>query len=181
MRHIPNILSWFRISLIPLLVYLVIRGELFWAAIVLIVSAITDLLDGFLARKFDWTSQVGKALDPLADKLTQITVCALFVVFFPQFWGFFAFLILKELVMLVIGVHLYRKGTKIDGSRVFGKVTTTLFYLSVIVIALLPNVPAFVVYVLLTATIGFAIAAIFIYAPMYRKKCKAEKEAAIAK
>jgi len=150
MRHIPNILSSFRILLIPFFVALALRGELFWAGVLLIISGITDLLDGLLARRFDWVSSLGKVLDPIADKLTQITVCVLFALILGGwFWLFFAFLIFKELMMLGMGLYLVRKDVKIQGARLLGKVTTGLFFLTMVLIALFPALPVVVKYVLL--------------------------------
>lgn len=152
MRHIPNVLSSFRIVLIPFFAYFAARGELVLAAVILIVSAVTDLLDGFLARRFGWVSNLGKILDPIADKLTQIVVCVLFVTLFPALWPFFAVLIFKELTMLVLGSILLKRGIPFGGSRWFGKGTTAFFYLSMILIALFPALPLPVVYALLIIT-----------------------------
>lgn len=177
MRHIPNILSVFRIVLIPFLVYLVIDEEMFQAALVLILSGITDLLDGFLARQFSWESRVGKVLDPMADKLTQITVCVLFAVTLGGwFWAFFGFLVFKEAVMLGMGAYLWRKGAKVEGSRWFGKVTTVLFYLSVIIIAIWPGLPDGVVYGLLGVTSLVALFAGLKYIPDFRGYWKQVEE-----
>ena len=176
MRHIPNILSSFRIVLIPFFVIHVIRGEMVAAAIVLIVSGLTDLLDGFLARRFQWVTQLGKVLDPFADKLTQITVCVLFfVVFGHQFRLFFAFLIFKELVMLLTGAYLFRKDVKINGARWFGKVATALFYFSMILIALFPVLPVEVKYALLITICVCELIAGLWYLPefrLYRRQTK---------
>ena len=162
MRHIPNILSSFRIVLIPFFVVHVIRGEMVSAAIVLIVSGLTDLLDGFLARRFQWVTQLGKVLDPFADKLTQITICVLFALRFGGFFQlFFAILVLKEIVMLILGTYFYTKGVKLEGARLFGKVTTVLFYLAVIVIALAPRLPHIFIYaMLLVVTVSAVISAV---------------------
>lgn len=176
MRHIPNILSSFRILLIPFLIYLVLRGEMFFAALILILSGISDLLDGFLARRFGWTSQVGKVLDPLADKLTQITICVLFALRFGGFFRpFFAILIFKEIVMLILGMYFYKKGVKLEGARFFGKVATVLFYLVVIVIALVPTLPHYLIYAMLAAVTISAVTAAVLYWPnfmAYRKSVK---------
>jgi len=173
MRHIPNILSAFRIVLIPLLIYLVVAGEMFQAALILILSGVTDLLDGFLARRLGWESRVGKVLDPMADKLTQITICVLFAaVLGGRFWIFFGFLVFKEAVMLGLGAYLWRKGVKIEGSRWFGKVTAVLFYLSVIVIALWPSLPEWAVYGLLGITSLVALFAGLKYIPDFRGYCR---------
>ena len=169
MHHIPNILTSFRILLVPLLVHQVLIGAMSSAAVILIVSGLTDLLDGFLARRFGWVSRLGKLLDPVADKLTQITVYVLFAITFAaQFWFFFAFLIFRELLMLALGGYLLKKGVKLEGSRWFGKVTTALFYASMVSIALFPYLPLGVIYVLLAAISVFALITLLSYIPEFR-------------
>jgi len=173
MRHIPNILSSFRILLIPVLVYFVFQREMFYAALTLIVSGLTDLLDGFLARRFGWTSQVGKVLDPFADKLTQIAICVSFAIMLGGLlWIFFAVLVFKEFLMLALGAYFYKKGVKLEGSRIFGKVTTALFYLVVILIALIPTLPSLLIYAMLGVVTICALTAGVLYWPdiaAYRK------------
>jgi len=137
-----------------------------FAAFILIFSGLTDLFDGFLARRFGWVSQVGKVLDPLADKLTQITICVLFAVTLGGLlWIFFAVLVFKEFVMLLLGAYFYKKGVKLEGARFLGKMTTVLFYLAVIVIALVPALPAFVIYAMLAVVTVSAIIAGVLYWP----------------
>jgi len=166
MRHIPNILSSLRILLIPFLIYFVLQGEMFFAALTLIFSGLSDLLDGCLARKFGWVSQIGKVLDPLADKLTQITICVLFALRFGGFvWLFFTILVCKEIVMLILGAYFYRKGVKLEGARLFGKVTTVLFYLAVIVIALIPTLSRCFLYSMLSIVTISAVVSAVLYWP----------------
>ena len=168
MRHIPNILSFFRIILIPFFVMLALRGNMFWTGMLLIISGVTDLLDGFLARQFNWISGLGKVLDPIADKLTQITVCVLFALILGGwFWLFFAFLIFKELVMLILGLYLVKRDVKIQGARLLGKITTGLFYFSMVLIALFPALPAAVKYVLLLGVCVCALITGLRYIPVF--------------
>ena len=79
MKHIPNILSKFRIVMIPFYLIAIFNEDKLGAGLILIVSGITDLLDGFLARQFNWMSEIGKLLDPLADKLTQTAISLSFI------------------------------------------------------------------------------------------------------
>ena len=71
---IPNMLSFLRLALIPVILWLYLSGELVWAAVVIVLSSITDIVDGYIARTFNMISDFGKAIDPVADKLTQIAV-----------------------------------------------------------------------------------------------------------
>jgi len=142
---------------------------MFYTALILILSGLSDLLDGFLARRFDWVSQLGKVLDPMADKLTMITVCVLFAFTFRGFFQlFFAILVVKEIVMLALGVYFYKKGVKLKGARSFGKVATVLFYLVVIVIALIPALPRYAIYAMLAVMTVSAVIAAVLYWPDIR-------------
>ena len=167
MRHIPNLLSAFRIVLIPFFVCHVLQANMLTAAIILIISALTDMLDGFLARRFNWITLVGKVLDPMADKLTQIAVCVLFLLRFPQFWVFFAVLMLKDLVILTVSAYLLKNKAPFSGAKWFGKVATSLFYVSMILIALIPNMPDWAIYVLLGATTFCAFLSLSLYIPEF--------------
>ena len=70
---IPNLLSLVRLAMIPLLLWLYLeKREYLWTAVVVVLSGATDIVDGIIARKYDLISDLGKALDPVADKLTQI-------------------------------------------------------------------------------------------------------------
>ena len=71
---LPNLLSFFRILLIPLIIWLYFRAEYWWAFGMLLLSGATDVVDGWIARTFHLVSDFGKAIDPVADKLTQIAV-----------------------------------------------------------------------------------------------------------
>ena len=73
LRYIPNILSVIRLSLVPLFIYLFFKGENVSAVVVFAISGVTDFLDGFIARKYDCASNLGKLLDPMADTLTQFS------------------------------------------------------------------------------------------------------------
>ena len=168
-RHIPNILSAFRIALIPLIAWQLYGDNTAEAAVILVVSALTDLLDGALARRFDWVSVLGKVLDPAADKLTQMTVCVLLAIKMPSMWYFFVFLLGKELVMLVLGGFLVKKKVKLEGSRLFGKLVTTLFYVVMIALLAFPNLPGWARVLMLCVVTVFALFAGLMYIPQYRE------------
>lgn len=167
MRHIPNALSVFRIVLIPFFVVQFISGNTMNAAVILALSGLTDLLDGQLARRFGWVSQLGKLLDPAADKLTQVTVCVVLAIYLRQYWGFFVILLVKDLVMLILGGYLLKKEIKLDGARWFGKVTTALFYLSMVLVVFFPDMPSWGINLLLGLTTGSALCAGLLYLPQF--------------
>lgn len=182
MKHIPNILSVFRIVLIPFFVWQMQEGQTLTAAVILIVSGLTDFLDGFLARRFHWVSNVGKVLDPLSDKLTQVTVCILLIIQLRDYWYFFAIMLFKELVMLALGSRLVKNRVKIDGARWFGKVVTILFYVIMVALLLFPNMPPQLVFALLLIVTASALIAGTLYIPeylRYHRKLKENREATL--
>ncbi len=130
--NVPNALSIFRIVLIPVfcIVYFWQNPYApFWAGLVLLLSFCTDILDGYIARKFNQITDLGKILDPVADKLTQVAVvlCLYFAKVVPLFVPiFFA---AKELIIMIGGALLMKDKSIVVSASWFGKVGTGLFYI----------------------------------------------------
>lgn len=169
MKNIPNILSLFRIILIPFFVWQMMKGQTTAAAIILVVSALTDLLDGFLARRFGWVTQLGKVLDPTADKLTQVTVCIVLAINLRPYWIFFALILFKDLVMLIIGGYLFKNGIKIEGAKWFGKLATAFFYIAMCLIVFFPTISPLFTRILLTLTLICTFTAGILYIPQLQR------------
>ena len=131
LKHIPNILTILRFVLIPVILYFIFAGNYILAFIFFTLSGITDILDGAIARKFNLISNFGKLMDPLADKLTQISVLATLV--FKGIIPFWILLIviLKELIMIIGASFLYGKDVVVY-SKWFGKLATVLFYVAIV-------------------------------------------------
>lgn len=126
---IPNLLSLFRLILIPVIVWLYwVRKDYFPVGVLLIVSGLTDLADGYIARRFHAVSNVGKILDPIADKLTQAAMLFCLVTRFPLMAAPFGFLVIKEIFIGTTGLLMIRKTGKVVGADFHGKVATTLLY-----------------------------------------------------
>lgn len=176
MKHIPNILSVFRIVLIPFFVWMMLTDRTTIAAGILLISGLTDLFDGQLARKFNWVSAVGKVLDPVADKLTMVTVCIIMAIRLYRYWYFFAIILLKDLVMLVLGGGLIKKGVKLEGAKWFGKVVTFMFYAVMLLILFIPSMPSWLQVALLCLTAVCALGAGVMYIPEYLAYRKSAKE-----
>lgn len=144
---IPNILSVFRILLLPFFVTLYLQAETNWeflrSTIVLAVSALTDLADGKIARKFNMISELGKVLDPIADKLTHITIAFCLCWRFPQMIYVLILLVIKELSMMIMALYgTFRKNKKIwDSAQWYGKVCTTIVFVVFIALVLFPAMP----------------------------------------
>lgn len=141
---IPNLLSLFRILLIPVYTVLFLRAEKlsdYWlAAGILAVSTLTDLVDGKIARRFNMITQLGIVLDPLADKLTQCTMLVCLAVRHPVLWYLFALFTVKETFMLVMGIINLRRKKMLRGALFSGKVCTALLFISMVIMVLLPDI-----------------------------------------
>ena len=131
-ENIPNILTIIRFILIPFIFMSVIFHHYLIGLVIFTISAITDILDGYIARKYNYITDIGKLIDPLADKLTQISVLASFVtVDIIPFW-ILVIVILKELIMVVGASFLYGKDVVVY-SKWYGKLATVLFYLAIVI------------------------------------------------
>ena len=148
---IPNLLSVIRILLIPVFAYLFYNDEKIMAVVVLAISGLTDTMDGQIARKFNQISALGKVIDPVADKLTQITIAVMLLIDFKTAsnpvinalgWVFLVFLI-KEAVMIVGGLIMLLLNIRPGAAEFWGKAATVVFYVGmVIIIAVGPEVGA---------------------------------------
>jgi cardiolipin synthase len=143
---IPNLLSIFR------LVLALLFGSIWFGyggrtesreilTVILIISGITDFLDGFIARKFNMVSELGKLLDPIADKVTQ---GVLLICFFSEYklvkYVLLLFLV-KECTMAAMGTKTMINTGVNDGARWYGKVSTAVFYIVMVVLFLFPGIP----------------------------------------
>lgn len=130
-KHIPNILTIIRFLLIPFILYFIFTEKFIEAFVFFTISGITDVADGFIARKFNLVSNFGKLMDPLADKLTQIaTLFSLVIVKVIPIWILIIVLI-KEFIMIVGASFLYGKDVVVY-SKWYGKLATVLFYIAIV-------------------------------------------------
>ena len=130
-KYVPNILTVIRFIFIPFIIVSIIYENYIGTIILFTLSSATDVLDGYIARHFNAISDVGKLLDPLADKLTQLSILlTLSIKGVIPFW-IVIILLLKEIIMIVGASFLYGKNFVVS-SRWYGKLTTVLIYLAVI-------------------------------------------------
>ena len=149
---IPNLLSVIRILLIPVFAVLFYKQEYGWAILTLVLSGLSDFFDGKIARKFNQISALGKMLDPVADKLTQVTLAVLLFMSFNKAqdetlkafsWVFLVFIV-KEVVMVLGGAVMLACGIRPGAAEIYGKVATFAFYaIMILVIAFGPEVGVF--------------------------------------
>ena len=131
LKHIPNILTIIRFLLIPFILFYIFTGNYLLAFIFFTISGLTDIADGFIARKFNLISNFGKLMDPLADKLTQIsTLASLVITHIIPIW-ILVIVLLKEFIMIVGASFLYGKDVVVY-SKWYGKLATVLFYVAIV-------------------------------------------------
>lgn len=145
---IPNILSLFRLLLIPAIVFLFFEEKNVAAGIAVLVSGLTDIIDGFIARKFNMKSRVGQILDPVADKLTQIAVMVCLCFRFTVMIVPLCFLAVKELAGGIISLKKLRITGKTADSKWHGKAATVCLYLTCFIHILWAEIPYSVSYAL---------------------------------
>ena len=130
-KYVPNILTMIRFLLIPVIIIFAFKDNYVATIIVLSISGITDILDGYIARKYNFITNFWKLIDPVADKCTQIaTLIALTNIHMIPQW-ILVVILSKEAVMIAGAAFLYGKKL-IVGSRWFGKLATTLFYIAIV-------------------------------------------------
>ena len=138
-ENIPNILTIIRFILIPFIFFSVISHHYLTALIIFTLSAITDVLDGYIARKYNYITDIGKLIDPLADKLTQISLLLSLTILNILPWWIFAIVFIKEVLMVTTASLLYKKKDVVVYSKWYGKLATVLFYLAIVMSLLMNN------------------------------------------
>lgn len=183
---LPNILSLIRILLIPVfvVVFLWENGEIRYtidigkeangyiiAAAIVVLSGLTDAADGFIARRFNMITDLGKVLDPFADKLTQAAVIVCLFFRYREIWTLIASLlvliVIKEITMLVMGVHFLKKGQDLGGAKWFGKLATIMFYVLVIILLGAPSLSTIAAVIMVCVMIVFTTLAFALYLREY--------------
>ena len=171
---IPNMLSLFRLLLIP--VYIIVylkadsQSDLILAAAILAVSCLTDMIDGKIARHFNMISNVGKILDPLADKLTQFSLIICLISRYHTLLYLVPLFVIKEIFQLVAGGISMKKGKMLKGAQLTGKISTTVLFISLIVLVMLDNLSPAVVNTITTIDFLVLLIAFADYVLVYYKK-----------
>lgn len=172
---IPNILSLIRILLIPAFIYLYLNEYKGAAILILIVSGFSDMADGLIARRFGMITELGKILDPIADKLNQAVIAVCLALKFPQVAPLFALFVIKELCMLCGGFVLLRSGQKPIAACWWGKLATVVFYTVMAMILVFGDyavgikLPDYMITVLVAVAALFMIFSFVNYIPVFIK------------
>lgn len=138
---IPNLLTLLRMWLILPTVLLYLWGHSVWAALVLALSGLTDLADGYIARRFRMVSDVGKVLDPVADKLTQIAVLFCLSVRFPVMLVLLGILLCGGVATGFLSLAAIRSTGQVRGADWHGKLTSAVLYAAVTLHFLWEDIP----------------------------------------
>ena len=168
---IPNMLSLFRVLLIP--VYIVIylkaqsRTDYFIAGAILAVSCLTDLIDGKIARHFNMMSRTGQILDPFADKATQLALIICLTIRHPHILGLLILFVVKELFQLLAAIFALRKGDMLKGALLSGKISTTVLFISLILMVLLPDMKPLFMQILIGVDCIFLLISFIAYIRAY--------------
>lgn len=165
---IPNIMSMFRIALLPVIAWLYIgRNDIPSAIMLLIISGISDIADGYIARKYNMVSDFGKVLDPIADKLTQgILLICLAVKYNIIFWlvGLFA---IKEFLMFLMGYIVFKKKSSVNSAKWYGKANTVIIYFTIVILIIIPDIPQTAVNIIIFTCMFALLASFALYIKFY--------------
>jgi len=177
---IPNMLSLLRLMLIPIycMIYLNARQyrDYLIAGAILTVSCLTDAADGLIARKFNMISTVGKLLDPMADKLTQISLTLCLSLKHPVLLPVIVLLLTKELFQIIGAVILLRSGMPFPSAMPAGKISTIVLFTSLITLVIFPQIPKWGVCIIaLTDSVFLLFAFITYYGAFFENHKRAHR------
>lgn len=168
---VPNMLSLFRLLLIPVYMVIYLGAEdvtdHFIAAGILAVSCLTDMFDGKIARHFNMISTVGKILDPLADKATQFSLIVCLALKYPPLLSLVCLFVVKESFQLIAGILTLRSGKMLDGALISGKICTTVLFISLILMVLFPTLKPLYVHIIIVVDGLVMLIAFIDYARVY--------------
>ena len=179
---IPNLLSFFRILLIPAIVVLYCVYDNPTAAIlVVVISGLTDIADGKIARKFNMISDFGKILDPIADKLTQAAIALSLQFRFPLMVWLFVLMLIKEVIMSVTGALSVKYTGAVYGANWHGKVVTVLLYVVMVIHMIWSDMPMVVSNGMLLVCVVMMLISLYLYTSQNIKLIKKEKNESVAR
>ena len=173
---IPNLMTLIRIILIPIFIVLYIKEQYIAALIVIAVSWLSDVADGFVARNFDQVSELGKMFDPLADKLTQLAMIFCLAYRYPLMWLMFGLFIVRDLTQIVLGSMVLAAKDEVNSANWFGKLSTGSVYIVTIILIIWFNIPLWLANTFIALSIGFIFLSMIAYAVFDIKILKGQKK-----
>ncbi|MBR4864210.1 MAG: CDP-alcohol phosphatidyltransferase family protein [Oscillospiraceae bacterium] len=169
---VPNLLSFFRLVMIPIYVGIYIRAEsrtdYYIASGILSISCLTDLLDGWIARHYNMVSNVGKILDPFADKATQLSLLLCLVSKHTLLLYLLIIFVVKEGFQLIAGsISLLKAKKMLKGAQFTGKLCTTMLFATLLLMFMLPHISNTLLVTLFSLDIFFMLVAFADYLFIY--------------
>ena len=175
---IPNVMSLFRIVLLPFLIWAYVGlHNTTLTVILLAVSALTDILDGKIARKFNMVSDLGKALDPVADKLTQVSMVLCLAFKYKLMWILLGLCVIRETCMFILGLISMKRTGRVYSARWYGKVSTAVLYGTGLALLIFPKMPSWLSTALIILCMVVVVLALTLYTRFHMqmwKKTEAE-------
>lgn len=150
--NIPNALTILRFILVPLFGVSLLKDEVLISIILFSVAGLTDVLDGYIARKYNMITTWGKIADPMADKLLQLTSLVILTYYQRLPWAVVQIVLIKEIIMIIGGIYLYRKNIVLS-SGWYGKLATVFFYFAIVLLIFKGPMSDIIVYLAVFATI----------------------------
>ena len=158
---IPNAMSVFRMVLVPFIIWAYVAARYYLVFGLLVISALSDVLDGIVARKFNMTSDFGKFIDPVADKLTQVALVVCLMTRYKPICILFAIIVVKEIVLSYLAALVLKKCNCVHSAKWYGKLCTVVLEASIIALLIVPDAPENVVWIL-TAVCAFLLMLAFV-------------------
>lgn len=168
---IPNILCYIRILLVPVFVYLFLNKWYWQASLIVVIASITDIVDGWIARHFNLVSDWGKFIDPVADKLMQFAMLVVTIIKVPWILILVITFVIKELILLVVGIYIYRKGDNLSGAMWCGKLCTVVLDGSMLLLIAMPEtwITDKLTFTIIGAVLAFMGLSFVVYLNAYKK------------
>ena len=172
---IPNLMGYFRIILIPIFVTYYIKEKYMIASILVLISTFTDLFDGMIARKFNQVTDLGKILDPVADKLTHAALALCLVFRYKWMIALLVLMVLKEGYMAIMGIKFLKKDQMLNGAMWVGKVCTASLFIGLFVLFFFPHLSLKIVNGIIFVLMAIMLYTWISYIQVYRKMGKEDK------
>lgn len=170
---IPNCICYLRILLIPVFCLVYCLGNsptaYAWATGIVLFSSFTDLFDGMIARKYHQVTELGKVLDPVADKLTHGAVALCLAFRYPLMWALLALMLLKEGYMGLMGLYFLKRGKMLDGAMWFGKICTATLFAGLFVLFCFYQLPLWAVNSMIIGMMLVMSVTLVLYIPVFRR------------
>lgn len=173
---LPNLLTLVRIALIPGIVILCLKGNAAGCTLMLLASGVTDMLDGWIARRYNAVSDLGKIIDPVADKLTVTTLLAALIPSHPALLLPLVLLVIRESTMAITGAIAISRTEQVPSARWHGKITTALLYGTMFTHILWKDIPLLASNILAAACMGMMIFSLVLYTRDNMQRIHAGKE-----